>query len=461
MSALRESVEPVAAPSSPKEPRLVPGRFLLGLGPDILSRPLDMLTELGQLGDVVRFRLPGMRAVLVNHPDLIRRVFQEYKTYDKQMRSYRRFALLLGEGLVTSDGEHWLRQRRIAQPAFHRQRIAGFGEIMVRLTQGAGDDFAARTGRGEPINVVSEMARLTLSILCEAMLGGDVPDDTETLAVAFNEVIKYLVERLNQLFYLPLWVPTPANRRCRAALTSLNEVVYRMIARRRAEKVERLDLLSMLLHARDADTGEGMNDIQLRDEVVTMLLGGHDTTANTLSWAICLLAQNPRTQERLHAELKAELGGHAPTSEDLTRLPFLRMVIDETMRLYPPVWLLARNAARDDDLGGYPIYKGDAVFVSPWVVHRLQSLWDAPDELRPERFSSELDAERSRYAFFPFAGGPRQCIGNTFALMEARLVLATLAQRYRFRLAPGSVVEPEPIMTLRPKGDVKVYLQPV
>ena len=256
MSALRESVEPVAAPSSPKEPRLVPGRFLLGLGPDILSRPLDMLTELGQLGDVVRFRLPGMRAVLVNHPDLIRRVFQEYKTYDKQMRSYRRFALLLGEGLVTSDGEHWLRQRRIAQPAFHRQRIAGFGEIMVRLTQGAGDDFAARTGRGEPINVVSEMARLTLSILCEAMLGGDVPDDTETLAVAFNEVIKYLVERLNQLFYLPLWVPTPANRRCRAALTSLNEVVYRMIARRRAEKVERLDLLSMLLHARDADTGE-------------------------------------------------------------------------------------------------------------------------------------------------------------------------------------------------------------
>lgn len=461
MSALLESVEPIAAPSSRKEPRFVPGHFLIGLGPDIVSRPLDMFTELGQLGDVVRFRLPGMRAVLVNHPDLIKRVFQEYKIYDKRMRSYRRFAPLLGEGLATNDGESWLRQRRIAQPAFHRQRIAGFGEIMVRLTQGAADRFAARAERGESIDMVAEMARLTLSILCEAMLGGDVPQETATLADAFTEVTKWLVERLNLLWYLPLWAPTPANQRCRAALAALDAIVYRMIARRRAEKTESPDLLSMLLHARDADTGEGMSDGQLRDEVATMLLGGHETTAMTLAFAIGLLAQHQDIQERLRAELEAALGGRTATAADLTRLPFLQMMIDETMRLYPPVWLVARNAARDDDLGGYPIYQGDAVFICPWVVHRSPALWDAPGELRPERFSPEQDAERSRYAFFPFAGGPRQCIGNVFALMEARLVLATLVQRYRFRLAPGSVVEPSTILTLRPKGDMKVVLQPV
>jgi cytochrome P450 len=458
MSAHTFGVEYDRMPDRRRQPAFVRGHWLLGMGPDILRRPLAMLTELGRLGDVVRFRLPAMRAVLVNHPDLIKRVFHDYKTYDKRMRSYQRLSPLLGDGLATSEGDHWLRQRRIAQPAFHRQRIAGLGETMVRLTEQARDGYLPLARRGEPIDIAAEMTRLTLAIMCESLLGGDVPGDADTLARAFSEVVEYLVERLNLLYYLPLWVPTGANRRCRAALASLDDVVYRMIARRRAQAAESPDLLSMLLAARDEDTGEGMSDRELRDELMTMLLGGHETTAMTLTWAICLLAQHPDAQDRLRAELSTVLGGRSPTSADLARLPYTRMVVDEALRLYPPVWLVARNAAKDDDLGGYAISKGDAVFVSSWVVHRAPWLWDAPDEFRPERFSPEREVEL-RNAFFPFVGGPRQCIGNAFALMEARLALAVLAQRFRFSLAPGSVVEPEPILTLRPKGVVKVLLE--
>jgi cytochrome P450 len=437
------------------------GHWLVGLGPDFLRRPLEMFSELATRGDIVRFRLPAMPSVLVNHPELVKRVLHDSKTYDKNMRSYHRLRPLVGNGLATSDGDFWMRQRRIAQPAFHRQRIHDFGAIMVRLGEAAGDGWRRLALRGEPVEIAEDMTRLTLAVVCEALFGGDVAEDTEILARTFSEVVAYLVDRMNLLWYSPMWVPTPANRRCREALAALDGAVYRIIARRRAQREASPDLLWMMMQARDADTGETMSDLQLRDEMVTMLLGGHDTTAATLTWAICLLAQHPDAEAQLQAELSGVLAGRSPTAADVEQLPYLRMVIDETMRLYPPIYVVARNAARDAELGGYPIARGTAVFVSPWTLHRSPALWDAPAAFRPERFAPEQADARHRYAFCPFVGGPRQCIGNAFALMEARLVLAVLAQRYRFKLAPGCTAEPHPVLTLRPKDGLRVLLEPV
>lgn len=439
---------------------LVRGHWLLGLGREVLEQPLAMFTELGRMGDVVRFRLPAMPSVLVSEPDLVKRVFHDPKTYSKRMRSYQRMRLLLGDGMATSDGDFWLRQRRIAQPAFHQKRIAGFGELMARFAESTLDRWRAPMANESPVDLAAEMTRLTLGVACESLLGGDVPRDNEVLGRTFADVVRYLVERNNLLWYPPLWVPTPGNRRCQAALAELDGAVYRMIARRRRQETESLDLLSMMMHARDAETGEGMNDLQLRDEIVTMLLGGHESTAMTLTWAICMLATHPEADAKLRAELAEVLGGRAPTVEDLARMPYTRMVVDETLRLYPPVWVVPRNTERNDDLGGHWIEKGTSVFVSAWVVHRDPRRWDSPTEFKPERFAAERADELQKNAFFPFGGGPRQCIGNTFGLMEARLVIATLAQKCRFSLVPGSSVEPDALLTLKPKPGLRVVVRP-
>jgi cytochrome P450 len=432
-----------------RETPFVRGRWLLGHGPDILRRPLEMLTELSQHGDVVRFHLPGMPAMLVNEPELVRRVLVDNKGYDKNMRSYARMRALVGTGLATSDGDLWLRQRRIAQPAFHRQQIRGFGEVMVRFAVATRDAWIRQSG--QPIDVVAEMTRLTLGVACEALFGGDEPEDAAVFARSFGEVLGYFVDRLNRLWYLPLSVPTPANRRCRRALADLDGAVYRMIGRRRAQVGESIDLLGRMMQARDSETGEGMSDAQLRDEVVTMLLGGHETTAMTLSWAIAMLARHPDIQDRLHAELATSDG---PTDD----LAYLKMVVDETLRLYPPIWLIARNTAREQELGGHRITAGTAVFISPYVLHRSPSLWEAPTAFWPDRFAS---AEQPAHAFIPFISGPRQCIGNNFALLEARLALGVLAKQFRFELAPGSVVETDPILTLRPREGLRILAHPI
>lgn len=432
------------------ETPFVRGRWLLGNGPDILRRPLELLTEVAQHGDVVRFQLPAMPAVLVNHPELVRRVLLDSKSYNKDMRSYARMRALVGTGLATSDGDLWLRQRRIAQPAFHRQKIAGFGELMLRFATATRDAWVGQNGR--PIDVVADMTRLTLGVVCEALFGGDDPEDSAVFARSFHHVLGYFVDRLNRLWYLPLSVPTPDNLRCRRALAELDGAVYRMIARRRAllgEQGESTDLLGRMMQARDVETGEAMSDAQLRDEVITMLLGGHETTAMTLSWAIALLARHPAIQDRLRAELAA--------SVEPEELPYLRMVVDETLRLYPPIWLIARNAARDQELGGHHIAARTAVFMSPYVMHRTPAFWEAPTAFWPDRFAAETNA----HAFIPFISGPRQCIGNNFALLEARLVLAVLAKRFRFELAPNSVVEPEPILTLRPREGLRILAHPI
>jgi cytochrome P450 len=302
------------------------------------------------------------------------------------------------------------------------------------------------------------MMRLTLRIIGQALFTVDLDDESDTVGQAFTTVLTLLGSYL-YLPFPPLSVPTPRNQRMKASIRTLNAVVHRMITQRRQRQVEREDLLSMLLAAQDQETGEGMSDQQVRDEVLTLLFAGHETTANAFTWAWYLLSQHPAVERRLHAELDEVLGNQVPSIEHLSRLPYTRMVIEETLRLYPPGAMLMRHAIAADVIGGYTIPAGSLVFLSPYVTHRHSDYWDEPEVFNPERFTPERVAAHHRYAYFPFGGGPHLCIGNHFAMMEAQLVLATIAQRYRLHLVPGQRVEPQVVTTIRPRDGLQMTLQ--
>jgi cytochrome P450 len=356
-------------------------------------------------------------------------------------------------GLLTADGDTWLRQRRIAQPAFHRQKIAALSGVMVRAALDLADAWRAPAESGRSIDVAAEMMRLTLRIAGETLLSTDVSGDADTVGRAVTTVLEDSPNRIYRSLSVPLFIPTRKNREVLAAMKALDAVVFRMIGeRRRGGGPE--DLLSMLLQARDETTGEGMSDKQLRDEVMTIFLAGHETTANALAWTWYLLSKYPAAYRELRRELDTVLGGRPPGLDDIPRLKYTTMVIEESMRLYPPVWIFTRAAREPDVIGGYPIPAGSYVFTSPYVSHRNPVFWENPEGFDPERFAEGRASSLPRFVYFPFGGGPRQCIGNTFAMMETMLVLAALAQRYRLDLVQGARVEPEPVVTLRPRSGI-------
>lgn len=406
-------------------------------------------------GDVIRFKFGPKIAHLLTHPEHIKYVLQDnQKNFSKETRGFITLREFLGMGLLTSDGETWLRQRRIAQPAFHRQKIAALGGSMVQAAEAAADRWGDHVKSGRAIDVASEMMKLTLRIAGETLLSTDVSGEAETVGRALTIMLHEARRRILTAFAIPLSIPTRRNREVNEAMSALDGLVYRMIRERRKSGGGPEDLLSMLLHARDAETGEGMNDKQLRDEVLTIFVAGHETTANALAWTFYLLSKFPSAARKIRAELAEVLGGRSPSVEDLPRLKYTSMVLDESMRLYPPAWVFSRAAREDDTIGGYFIPKDSYLFISPYIVHRKPSLWEDPEGFDPERFAPERAASIPRFAYFPFGGGPRQCIGNTFALMENVLLLAVFLQKYRLDLVPGHPVEPEPIVTLRPKHGV-------
>lgn len=427
------------------------GHPILGSLPEARRDPLQlMLGSFREYGEVVRFRFGPLVGHLVSSPSGVNHVLAENnKNYGKQTRGYAALRYLLGNGLLTSEGEFWKRQRRIAQPAFHRQRIAGFGQAMVRAAEECALGLAAQ--RGRDVDIHHEMMRLTLRIVGETLLGYDPSHDAREVGDALAFLLAAVNDRTSRIFFIarPI-LPTPQNFRLRRARATLDAVVLRIIAERRKTRGD--DLLSMLMEARDAETGEAMDDRQLRDEAMTIFLAGHETTANALTFAWLLLSRYPAALRELRAELSQVLGGRAPSLDDLPRLHFTRMVIQEAMRLYPPAWIIARSASGADEIGGWHIPAGSIVFVSPYVVHRHPGAWEDPEGFDPHRFSREPP----RGAYFPFGGGPRQCIGNAFATMEAELVLATLAQRVRLSLSPGHPVELEPSITLRPRHGLRM-----
>jgi cytochrome P450 len=370
--------------------------------------------------------------------------------YGKQMRHYDMLRLALGNGLVTSEGAFWLRQRRIAQPAFHRSRISAFATTMTRVTEERMASWQEALAGGGSIDIAEEMMAVTLRIVCETLLGTHLPGETEAIGRAVTVAIEQINARAISLFALPRFVPSKSNRALNEAVATLDEIVYRVIAERRGQP-DQGDLLSMFMLTEDAETGERMNDQQLRDEVLTILTAGHETTANALTWTFYLLSCHPQIEAQLRAQVTARLGERLPTLEDLRELPLLERVIKESMRLYPPVWMMGRSASQDDQIDGMAIDKGSWIFVSPYVTHRHPRFWDNPEGFDPDRFLPEAVQARPRFAYFPFSGGPRQCIGDNFALMEAQLVLATVLRRVRLSLAPWQTVELDPLITLRPK----------
>jgi cytochrome P450 len=448
----------VASPVAPTLPRGPRGSFLVGQMPALGTEALGFFTVCArEYGDFVPLRLGPTRAVLLSHPDLVEEVLVARNHDFRKNDGARRLSSLLGNGLVLSEGDFWRRQRRLAQPAFHRQRIAGYGETMVTYAE----RMLAGWRDGETRDVHREMVEVTFQIAARTLFGTEVAGDVARLRGATLATTQHFRSRLfTLLFFLPDSVPTPGNLRFRRAVRELDLLVYRIIQDRRATGEDPGDLLSMLLRAQD-ENGSGMTDRQLRDEVLTLLLAGHDTTALALSWAWYLLARNPEAEARLWAELDEVLDGRPPTVADVPRLRYAEAVISESMRLYPPAWTMGRKALRDTTVGGYPVRRGTTLLMSQWVIHRDPRFFEEPDRFQPERWvDGTLARKLPRFAYFPFGGGQRICIGNTFAMLEAVLLLASIAQRYRLTLVdPDQPVTPLPVITLRPNGGVAMRLQ--
>lgn len=421
--------------------------------------PLEFFLEAARTyGDVVSLQLGLRRAYLVSHPDHVKLVLQDsHHAYCKGPPAAR-VRPLFGDSLTTIDGERWHRQRQLVRSAFQPQRLTVLVPVIVEATAAMLDRWESLAGRGQPLDLLSEMTRLTRVIILRVVFGDVAAEEAravgQTLDIAFEDVNQRLWSALGWLRR----VPTPRNRRRGRALRALDAFVRSRLAESRYTGGTAGSLLSTLLEARDERTGEGMSDGQLASELKALLFAGHTTTSSALAWVWYLLSQNPEAECSLEEEVHAVLGERPPTAEDLAALRYTRMLIEEALRLYPPTWLTARMPLADDELGGYPVPANVIVLLSPFVTHRHPTFWKDPERFNPERFRPEQSAGRPRFAYFPFGGGPRACIGSGLALMEIQLVVAMVAQRYRLTLMPGCRVEPDPGITLRPRHAILMIL---
>ncbi|MGQ0602834.1 MAG: cytochrome P450, partial [Anaerolineales bacterium] len=363
------------------------------------------------------------------------------------------------DNVFTGEGDFWRGQRRLMQPAFHRQRLAHFGQIMTDCaTQMLDQRWAAAAASGAPIDIAEEMMQVTLKVVGLALFSVDLSGGASELGHAFDAGDDYIAYRFRSILAPPPFIPTRENRAVQAAIRTVRGRILGMIRERRASGERRNDLLDMLMETRYEETGQGMDDEQIRRESQVMVAAGHETTATALTWVFYLLSQHPEVEQQLHDELARVLNGRTPAMSDLPNLPYTRMVIDEAMRLYPPAAITGRHTLAADELSGFAIPARRDVFIPIHAIHRDPRWWPEPDAFKPERFAAESD--RPRFAYLPFGGGPRQCIGNIFAQTEAQLILATVAQRYSLRTLPGHIVEPELKLVLEPKGGLPMTLVP-
>jgi cytochrome P450 len=428
------------------------GELIWGQSTEFNRNQLRYLTDVARdYDDIVPLRLFVTRAVFFNRPDLVEQVLvTKHRAFVKSI-AFRRLAEMTGDGVITSDGDHWRRQHRLVQPGFHRERIEGFAQAMVERA----DSLRQEWRDGEEREVQADMMRVMLEIVCTTLFGADVSRDSSEIGEAFTEALDAVYRRVSGVLILvPSRVPMPAQLRIWRANRRLNKLVYRMI-REHQETGDRGDLLSMLLAARDEANG-AMSDRQVRDEVMTIVFAGHETTACALAWAWYLLAQHPEVEARLHAEIDEVLGDGLPTVADLPRLAYTGQIVTETLRLYPPVWITTREATQDVEIGGHRLRKGTVAMFCQWTIQRDARYFERPDSFEPERWADGLAKRLPRFAYFPFGGGPRVCLGNTFAQMEATLILATVARRFRLKLVPGQTIEPHGGVTLRAKPGIRM-----
>jgi cytochrome P450 len=433
------------------------GRFFTGNLDELRRDPLELYTRCArEHGDFCSLRFGMRRVYFINHPELIEYVLASHARNFVKHYALKMNRLLLGDGLLTSDGDFWLRQRRLIQPLFHRDRLATYATVMVDYAE----RLAASWRDGETRDLRADMSRLTLEIIARTLFGADVSGRTREVADALTETAASFNSRVASLFRLPERVPTPGNMRLWRAVGRLDRILYDLIERRRTAGSHD-DLLAVLQHIRHEDGGGRMTDRQLRDEAMTLFLAGHDTTALTLAWGWYLIAQHPDVADALQAEADAVLGGRSPTAADLPRLSYTERVVQEVMRLYPAAYAMGRQSVEACELGGYRLPAGSTVLMSQWVMHRDPRWFAEPERFHPDRWADGLAKRLPRFAYFPFGGGPRVCIGNTFGMMEAVLVLATLAQRCRFTLVPGPPVRPSPAITLRPGRGIEAVVRVV
>ena len=409
-----------------------------------------------RFGDIAYYHVGPLHVYQLNHPDFARKILieQPEKFYKPQLlkRAFRPFA---GEGLLTSDGALWKQQRKLLQPAFHHTQLATYSAAMVahalRMIESLED--------GSVLEIQTEMAKLTLGVVVKALFGADFTREAEEVGRLMIAVLDAANRRLNSVLRIPPWVPTRRNLRERRALSRLDEMLHTLIATRRASDEKPNDLLSVLLTAVDEESGAGMSDRQLRDEMMTLFLAGHETTSTALTWTWYLLSQHSEVEATLLGELHEVLRGRLPTAADLQNLPYTEMVVREALRLYPPAPGVAREPIEDVTIGGYRVPKGSLVTVNTYALQRDPRFFDDPERFDPERFARGWEDRIPRYAYLPFGGGPRVCIGNGFAMMEARLILATVAQRCQFSLEPHQDVRPIQLVTVRPRGGIRMKLR--
>jgi cytochrome P450 len=441
-------------PAVSRRPPGPPPRFLIGNLPLFSSDPLAIYTRWArEFGDIFYYRAGWIDVYFLNHPNLIESVLVSQSqnfAKDKVIQNSRWF---LGEGLLTNEGSGWLRQRRLCQPAFHRERMASYGHTMAAYTE----EMLATWQDAEVREIHQEMMQLTMRIVAKVLFSVEVKEDTERVAGALNILMRHTSGGRMILPPILRHLPVPALMRVKRAVRELDEIVNRIIRQRRARGRDAGDLLSMLMSARDED-GSGMTDRQLRDEVLTFLLAGHETTAVSLSWTWYLLSQHPGIEQKLREELSQVLGGRTPQLEDLPRLVYTDKVVKESMRLYPPAWSLARTVAKEIELASYKLPVGSNVVMSPWILHRDPRFFEHPERFNPDRWTADAAQHLPKFAYFPFGGGPRLCIGASFATMEANLLLAAIAQRFRLRLVPGHPVAALPSITLRPRHGMRMSI---
>jgi cytochrome P450 len=458
-----DTIGPAVSPGVPPGPRGLP---LLGSAFDLWRDPLGlMMRTRATYGDIAQLKAGPLNYLLVTDPDAVRHVLVDNAKAYRKGRNYLGLKLLLGEGLLTNEAESWRRQRKLAQPAFHRARLAGFADHMSRETRRTLAEWGTKdTGTKSPFCVHEELMRLTFRIVGRTLFSADVDGEARDVGQALNTALHWANDYVESFFPVPPSIPTPANVRFKRARSILDRLVYQLIADRRTQiaagKGSGVDLLGMLMEAVDDGTGQAMSDQQLRDEIITMVLAGHETTANLLAWTFMLLARHPEIERRVREEAIRVLGDRDPALEDVRSLEYTERVLEEVLRLYPPAWVVERQNVTPDVVGGYPVPRESIIAISPYVIHRNPSYWDDPETFDPERFRPERVEARQRYTYLPFGGGARVCIGNHFAMMEAQIILAMIVRETHLSVVPGHPIELDAAITLRPKHGLRVTRTP-
>lgn len=436
-----------------------PGPFnppLVGSLPAFRRDPIRFLTRVAaEFGELGSFKFGPQRVVLLNRPDLIKDVFVTHQNQFTKSRVLQRAKIVLGEGLLTAEGQTHRRHRRLVQPAFHRDRMEGYGRTMIDCTL----ERRARWQNGATLDIDTEMMRLTLAIVAKTLFNANVEAEAADIGRSLEAILELFNMALLPFADILQKLPLPMMRRFDQARARLDAIIYGMITERRKSAADQGDLLSMLLMAEDEESGTRFTDEQVRDEALTLFLAGHETTANALTWTWYLLSQNPEAEAKFHQEVDAVLGGRTPSVADLPNLRYTEMLFSESMRLYPPAWVIGRMNREPYEFLDYRLPAKTILMMSPYIMHRNPKYFPEPEKFQPERWLPDVAEQRPKFTYFPFGGGARICIGERFAWMEGILVLATAAQQWRFRLVPGHPVEPKPLMTLRTKHGMKMVAE--